>query len=253
MTGALPTVKPPRQVLDSVYAFPPNRETLGGTAYLVTSSIVEKSAQNGRLSDDVTEDLPISTTISTTEAANILIDCPAWNDTYAEFLSQQGGVRWLVITHRGGSSRVKDWQQRLGCEVIVQEQEAYLLPGIDVTEFRDRHPLNPGQYALWTSGHSPGSACVYIPQQGGVLFTGRHLLPNRQGQPVPLRLSKTFHWPRQLRNVQKLRDTFSAETLSHICPGASTGFLRGQPTIEQAYEQLQGLNLDDLQQVPAGP
>ncbi len=162
-------------------------------------------------------------------------------------------MRWLVITHRGGSSRVQEWQQRLGCEVVVQEQEAYLLPGVDVSEFRDRAPLNPGQYVLWTPGHSPGSACVYTPQQGGVLFTGRHLLPNRQGQPVPLRLSKTFHWPRQLRHVQLLRERFTAETLSHICPGASTGFLRGQPTIEQAYAQLQALDLDALRLAPAGP
>ncbi|MEL6248244.1 MAG: MBL fold metallo-hydrolase, partial [Cyanobacteria bacterium J06627_15] len=75
----------------------------------------------------------------------------------------------------------------------------------------------------------------------------------RQGQPVPLRLSKTFHWPRQLRSVQKLLDTFSPETLTHICPGASTGFLRGQPTIEQAYTQLQSLDLAALRQAPAGP
>jgi len=235
------SVKPPRQVLDSIYAFPPNRSTLGGTAYLVTPSIVEKSAEKG------------AGLRTSNPSANLLIDCPAWNEAYADFLLERGGVRWLVVTHRGGSSQVKEWQQRLECEVVVQEQEAYLLPGVEVSEFRDRYSFNPGQYALWTPGHSPGSACVYTPQYGGVLFTGRHLLPNRQGQSVPLRLSKTFHWPRQLRSVQRLQTAFSPETLSHICPGASIGFLRGQATIQQAYDQLQAIDLAGLRQVPAGP
>lgn len=258
MTVAPPSVKPPRSVLDSIYAFPPNRETLGGTAYLLIPSIVENSVGNGQPSSSLRSKATGSSAdtpdpMGNVPMGNVLVDCPAWNETYAEFLRAQGGVRWLVVTHRGGSSRVKEWQQRLGCEVVVQEQEAYLLPGVEVSEFRDRYGLNPGQYALWTPGHSPGSTCVYTPQQGGVLFTGRHLLPNRQRQPVPLRLSKTFHWPRQLRQVQRLRDTFSPETLSHICPGASTGFLRGQPTIERAYEQLQALDLEALRQLPVGP
>lgn len=252
MTEVSVSVKPPRRVLDAIYAFPPNRATLGGTAYLVTSSIVEKSADNGDLSLASNPDVANPDT-SSAVASNVLIDCPAWNETYADFLMAQGGVRWLVVTHRGGSSRVKEWQQRLGCEVVVQEQEAYLLPGVEVHEFRNRTDLNPGQFVLWTPGHSPGSACVYSPEHGGVLFTGRHLLPNRQGQPVPLRRSKTFHWPRQLRSVQRLQETFSAETLSHICPGASVGFLRGQSTIQSAYAQLQVLDFESLQQSPPGP
>lgn len=42
--------KVPRLILEDIYAFPPNREILGGTAYL----IVNKSG-------------------------NILVDCPAWD------------------------------------------------------------------------------------------------------------------------------------------------------------------------------
>lgn len=239
MNTAQLTVKPPRAVLEGVYAFPPNRSTLGGTAYF----IVENAVQNDRLSGGGIAE----------KASNLLIDCPTWTDAYADFMAEQGGVRWLVLTHRGGFSQVKDWQARFDCEVVMQEQEAYLLPGVAVTSFCDRTHLGPDTQVLWTPGHSPGSACVYIPRHGGVLFTGRHLLPNRQGQPVPLRLSKTFHWPRQLRSVQKLLDTFSPETLTHICPGASTGFLRGQPTIERAYTQLQSLDLAALRQAPAGP
>ncbi|MEB3356698.1 MAG: MBL fold metallo-hydrolase [Synechococcales bacterium] len=207
--------KSPRQVLETVFAFPPNRDTLGGTAYLILE-----------------------------EAGNILVDCPAWEAPTQDFLQQQGGVRWLFFTHRGGVGRVRQIQEALDCEVVIQEQEAYLLPGLAVTAFHATHHLSPLSHALWTPGHSPGSACLYHSKYGGVLFSGRHLLPNTQGQPTPLRVAKTFHWFRQLRSVQHLRDQFTPETLRYLCPGANTGFLRGQRIIDQAYDRLTQLDLE---------
>jgi hypothetical protein len=59
-------------------------------------------------------------------------------------------------------------------------------------------------------------------------------------------LAKTFHWPRQLQQVEAIKTRFSAETLAHLCPGASTGFLRGQRTIDRAYDRLQTLDIDAL-------
>jgi glyoxylase-like metal-dependent hydrolase (beta-lactamase superfamily II) len=211
--------KLPRSVFDTVYAFPPNRDTLGGTAYLILE-----------------------------ETGNILIDCPVWDEVNAEFLKKHG-VRWLLITHRGGMGKVKEIQQVLDCEVVIQEQEAYLLPGLKVTGFEQEFRFSPHCQAIWTSGHSPGSACLHCDSDGGILFTGRHLLPNQKGEPVPLRISKTFHWKRQVESVRALGDRFSSATLSHICPGANTGFLRGKRSIERAYEQLAALDLEACLQV----
>jgi hypothetical protein len=70
------------------------------------------------------------------------------------------------------------------------------------------------------------------------------LLPDRQSNPSPLRTAKTFHWKRQIRNVQKLLDRFTPATLQFICPGASMGFLRGKQTIDQAYPKLAQLDLN---------
>ncbi|MFQ3616496.1 MAG: MBL fold metallo-hydrolase [Cyanobacteriota bacterium] len=217
------TTKPPRPVLPEVWAFAPNRDALGGTAYLL-------QAPDG----------------------NLLIDCPAWDDTTRQFLSERGGVRWLALTHRGAIAHVSELYNTYGCKIIIQEQEAYLLPGLPVTPFQQEYEISPTAQVIWTPGHSPGSACVYAPMQGGILFSGRHLLPDRQGNPVPLRLSKTFHWPRQIRSVEKLRDRFSPDTLQHLCPGANLGFLRGQPTITPAYEKLAALDLDALRTQPPG-
>ncbi|MEO0396049.1 MAG: MBL fold metallo-hydrolase [Cyanobacteria bacterium P01_A01_bin.137] len=222
------TTKLPQPVFDNAtaYAFPPNRETLGGTAYLITHTAT---------SDD-----------DSLIRNNILVDCPAWTEANLDFMTHQGGVRWLVITHRGGSSHVRDWQSRFECDVIVQEQEAYLLPQVETQTFHRDMALTPNHRLLWTPGHSPGSACLYSSAHGGILFTGRHILPTRQGGAAPLRVSKTFHWPRQLRHIQHLLDDFTPQTLSHICPGANVGFLRGKRVIDDAYNKLAALDLHQL-------
>ncbi len=215
-----PPKKPPQFVLDNIYAFSPNRDTLGGTAYL----IVEKEG-------------------------NILLDCPAVDEVTCEFLTSQGGVKTLFITHRGAIGKARELQNIFNCDVLIQEQEAYLLPKVKVTTFRTDITLNYGR-AIWTPGHSPGSSCLYYPSNGGILFTGRHLLPNQQGEPVPLRTSKTFQWHWQINSLQLLKESFTPETLSYICPGANIGFLRGKKAIANAYEQLAILDLETLKNSP---
>jgi glyoxylase-like metal-dependent hydrolase (beta-lactamase superfamily II) len=198
-----PATKPPMEILPGIFAFPPNRDTLGGTAYLIRSP-----------------------------AGNILIDSPAWNDVNQQFITDLGGVKSLAITHRGGIGATTTIAAALDCEVIIQEQEAYLLPQLKVTTFQDKFDIKDSIHAIWTSGHSPGSACIYCAGSNGVLFTGRHLLPDPLGAAVPLRTAKTFHWKRQLRSVEAIWARFpSQDPLAHICPGANTGLLRGKGSI----------------------
>jgi glyoxylase-like metal-dependent hydrolase (beta-lactamase superfamily II) len=209
--------KQPQVVFENVWAFPPNRHTLGGTAYLIVEN-----------------------------QGNILVDCPANDPAILDFLAQRGGIRWLFLTHRGGRGEVKAMQQHFNFPVVVQEQEAYLLPDCKITAFAQELKLTPEISLLWTPGHSPGSSCLYYSGWGGILFSGRHLLPNAQGEVTPLRTAKTFHWPRQLKSARLILDAFCPQTLSHICPGANTGFLRGQRTMGDAYQQLAQLDLDLL-------
>lgn len=201
--------KQPLAIFEKIYGFSPNRDTLGGTAYL----IVENSG-------------------------NILIDAPPWTETPQQFIQELGGLQWLVITHRGGIGKAREIQNATGCQILCQEQEAYLLPEASVISFAEEFSLTPEITVIWTPGHSPGSSCVYTSEYGGVLFSGRHLLPDAQGQPVPLRMAKTFHWPRQIASVRLLLDRFTPETWQWICPGASIGLLRGKLAIAQAYEKI---------------
>jgi glyoxylase-like metal-dependent hydrolase (beta-lactamase superfamily II) len=214
---SLATPKPPRPVFKTIFAFPPNRDTLGGAAYLIVEN-----------------------------AGNVLIDCPAWNDANEQFLREQGGVSFLVLTHRGGIGKAQKVQEAMGCKILVQEQEAYLLSGLEVMTFQQELTLDSSCCIIWTPGHTPGSCCLYYSGEGGVLFSGRHLLPNQNGDPVPLRTSKTFHWRRQIQSVKNLIARFTPETLNYICPGASTGALRGKGAIAQAYPRLVQLDLTTL-------
>lgn len=221
ITASLGNAKAPRPLVPGIFAFAPNRDTLGGTSYL----IVDKSG-------------------------NILLDCPALNEANQEFIQSQGGVNSLVISHRGGIGKnVLSMQQILNCSVIVQEQEAYLLPEVEVRSFGDRLSLRDDLELIWTPGHSPGSSCLYWQQHGGILFTGRHLLPKSPTEIAPLRTAKTFHWWRQLDSIAKLRDRFSPATLQYILPGANTGYLRGTGCITNAYEKLQALDLAALRSI----
>ncbi|MFO7032502.1 MBL fold metallo-hydrolase [Limnospira fusiformis CCALA 023] len=203
------TTKPPKPIFETIYGFSPNRDTLGGTAYL----IVENSG-------------------------NILIDAPPWTETEQQFIQEQGSLQWLVITHRGAMGKAREIQKATGCRILCQEQETYLLPEAEVISFEREFSLTPEMTVIWTPGHSPGSSCVYTSQYGGILFSGRHLLPDAKGKPVPLRTAKTFHWSRQLRSVGVLLDRFTPETLQWICPGASIGLLRGKLAIAQGYHQI---------------
>lgn len=217
MTQQSSTSKQPRPVLENIFAFPPNRDTLGATAYFIVENQM-----------------------------NILVDSPAWDEANQAFLRSLGGVHWLFLTHRGAIGKAKEIQQAMSCNIVIQEQEAYLLPGLSLTPFSQEWGLSDHCQGIWTPGHSPGSSCLYYAGCGGVLFTGRHLLPNQQGVPTPLRTAKTFHWPRQIQSVQLLIDRFSPETLQYICPAANTGLLRGKRAIAQAYEQLASLDLATL-------
>jgi glyoxylase-like metal-dependent hydrolase (beta-lactamase superfamily II) len=213
------------QILPTVYSFRPNRQTLGGTAYL----ILRQDAETGK-------------------PANVLVDCPAIAPSDLDEIERLGGVKWLVLTHRtamgppaASTGPAAQLQERFGSEVIVQEQEAYLLPHLAVTSFGDSLLLTPDLQLIWTPGHTPGSSCLFYAKEGGVLFTGRHLLPDGEGGVAPLHQPKTFHWPRQLRSTLALRDRISAPAPAWICPGANVGQLRGQKMVGGARDQLECL------------
>lgn len=239
--GAVPLEegRPPRVVLPGLWLFPPSRDSQGGSSWLWEC-----------------------------EAFDLLIDCPALTQATLEFLMQRAGARqgggapgtppgWIVLTSRVGHGRCLRLQRLLGWPLLVQEQEAYLLPGADpLVPFAEEHQLAEGLRLLWTPGPSPG-ACVLHGRGAAVggedgLFCGRLLAPVAPGRLAPLRSRRTFHWPRQLASLERLRGWLPADSPQWIASGAGLGALRGEKLVPHGARQLAQLDLSALARMPPG-
>ena len=202
MTMALEAGRPPQQLRPDLWLFPPNRDCQGGSSWWLEHA-----------------DEPV------------LIDCPPLTQATLEALEQLGAGRnpWILLTSREGHGRLRRLQERFGWPVLVQEQEAYLLPGVQpMHTFAEEHSTATGLRLLWTPGPTPGSCVVFAPSPANLLFCGRLLTPLSAGRLGPLRHGRTFHWPRQLRSLENLRDWLPSEASPELASGAGLGALRGE-------------------------
>jgi glyoxylase-like metal-dependent hydrolase (beta-lactamase superfamily II) len=219
-----PQGRPPRQVREDLWLFAPNRDTQGGSAWWLACG-----------------------------SGGVLIDVPAFQQANLDFLKARG-AGCIVLTGRDGHGRVRRFQEALGWPVHVQEQEAYLLPGL-----RDLHPfgatlaLEPGLSGLWTPGPTPGAAVLLASthQAGGsLLFCGRLLSPMAPGMLAPLRTRRSFHWHRWLRSLEQLRAWLPPQAPEALASGAGLGALRGEHLVPSGRAVLETLDLAALAHQP---
>ena len=213
--------RPPRQVADQLWLFAPNRDSQGGSAWWL-------------------------------ESAGLLIDCPAFHEANLAFLRQRPAGR-IVLTSREGHGRVRRFQEALGWPVLVQEQEAYLLPGVQQLQpFGAECDLGSAVQLRWTPGPTPG-ASVLLARAEGLLFCGRLLSPLAPGLAAPLRTSRSFHWGRWLRSLEQLKAWLPAEAPTWLASGAGLGALRGDKLVPEGRRVIEALDLPTLAAQPAGP
>ena len=201
MTTALESGRPPQQLRDDLWLFPPNRDCQGGSSWWLEA-----------------------------DPEPVLIDCPPLTDATLTALSRLAGSRTprILLTSREGHGRLRRLQERFGWPVLVQEQEAYLLPNVaPLHTFAEEHSTSSGLRLLWTPGPTPGSCVVHAPS-ADLLFCGRLLTPLGPGQLGPLRHGRTFHWPRQLGSLQRLRGWIPSDARPQLASGAGLGALRGE-------------------------
>jgi len=201
MTSVLESGRPPQQIHPSLWLFPPNRDCRGGSSWWLNC-----------------------------DPEPVLIDCPPLTEASISALRDLAGDRpaRILLTSREGHGRVRRLQERLGWPVLVQEQEAYLLPGVTPLEtFSTTHTTAAGLRLLWTPGPSPGSCVVHAPAPWELLFCGRLLIPVAVGRLAPLRHRRTFHWPRQRQSLEELRRWLPADSSPALASGAGLGALRG--------------------------
>ena len=201
MTSSLEPGRPPLQIRPDLWVFPPNRDCRGGSSWWL----------------DVGPE-------------PVLIDCPPLSEaTFAALRDlSQGRCARILLTSREGHGRLRRLQERMPWPVLVQEQEAYLLPGVQQLEtFSEETVTRSGLRLLWTPGPTPGHAVVHAPEPVNVLFCGRLLVPCDKDQLAPLQHRRTFHWPRQQRSLHRLRHWLPPEASPELASGAGLGALRG--------------------------
>ncbi|MCS5691233.1 MBL fold metallo-hydrolase [Cyanobium sp. FGCU-6] len=210
--------RPPQPVAPGLWLFAPNRDTAGGSSWLLDA-----------------------------DQGPVLVDVPALTQAHLTFLAQRPQGR-IVLTGRDGHGRCRRLQEALGWPVLVQEQEAYLLPGMAALEtFADEHRPAPGLALLWTPGPGPGSCVLHARTAAiDVLFCGRLLLPVGPGRLAPLPQRRTFHWPRLLRSIERLRRWLPAGSPHGIATGGGLGALRGEKLVDNGEALLASLDLAAL-------
>jgi glyoxylase-like metal-dependent hydrolase (beta-lactamase superfamily II) len=223
-------------VLPGLWLFAPNRDSEGGSAWWLEHPAL-----------DLLIDVPALT------AANLAFLRERWARPAAARPGAAAGPPWIVLTGRHGHGRCRRLQQALGWPVLVQEQEAYLLPGVEaLAAFGADHDLAEGVRLLWTPGPSPGACVLHARAEGGVdgLFCGRLLVPLAPARLGPLRSRRTFHWPRQLRSLARLRQWLPPGSPAWIATAAGLGALRGAKVVTGGGA---GLDLEALLESPQEP
>jgi len=204
--------RPPQPVQAGLWAFAPNRDCLGGTAWWLEHA-------DGAL----------------------LVDCPAFSAANLAFLRGRPPGQ-LLLTSREGHGRSRRFQEALGWPVLVQEQEAYLLPGVQQLQtFDDELALSPDLRLLWTPGPTPGSCVLHAGGAVDVLFCGRLLSPTGPGAAAPLPTARSFHWGRWQRSLKKLKAWLPQGSPRWIASGAGLGALAGEKLIGPGRPLLDGL------------
>jgi hypothetical protein len=211
--------RPPREVGPGLWLFPPNPLTHGGSSWFLE-----------------------------TRGGGVLVDTPPDSEATFAFLEAraQASPGWIVLLGRDGHGSCRRVQERMGWPVLVQEQEAYLLPGVrDLQSFGADHQLAEGLALLWTPGPSPGAAVLHA--CGGVagavdgLFCGRLLVPVAPQTLAPLLSPRGFHGPRQRRSVARLLRWLPPGSPAWIASGAALGGLAGEALVRDGASLLERL------------
>ena len=220
---SLPAGHSPQEVAEGLWVFAANRESRGTVAWLLR-----------------------------TRTGPVLVDVPDITQANLALLSGQGDGR-IVVTHRTAHGALRRLAQRLGWEVWIQEQEAYLLPTMALQTFCQEQTLGHDLALYWTPGPTPGSCCLLWRGGRSVLFCGRLLQPQANGGVAPVRTAHTFHWDRLLASLTRLRQWLGPDEPGRIACSTGLVHLHGAALVDQGASALAALKPETLQAAGPGP
>jgi len=110
---------------------------------------------------------------------NIMIDTPRYNTKLASSIEAEGGISFLILTHRDDVADHNKWKDRFpNLERIIHRSDVYPITEdceIKLQGSGQWHP-DPSITIIHTPGHTAGSLCIEVAtMKDTVLFTGDHI------------------------------------------------------------------------------
>jgi glyoxylase-like metal-dependent hydrolase (beta-lactamase superfamily II)/ferredoxin len=138
------------------------------------------------------------------DGGNVLIDSPRFATQLVKRITEMGGVRQMLLTHRDDVADHKRFKQKFGCERIMHGDDGAERLGVErVLAGEQEVQLGPDLVAIPTPGHTRGH--VVFLYRNKFLFTGDHLAwsPRRQTLTA-FRSVAWYSWRRQTESMAKL-------------------------------------------------
>lgn len=148
-------------------------------------------------------------------AGNVLIDVPRFTAPLVRRLEQQGGVRWLFLTHRDDVDGHAQFAAHFGCERLLHRGDhGAATAGVERLLDGDAPiELDDDLVALPTPGHTRGSTCLLARTPAGadpaiappLLFSGDHLAwDDATARPYGFRDACWHSWPQLIESTRRL-------------------------------------------------
>lgn len=141
---------------------------------------------------------------------NWLIDAPRFVEHLARRLEEEGGIRYIFLTHRDDVADASLYAARFGAQRIIHRLELAAQPDAErVMEGFEPIELAPGFLAIPTPGHTRGHSVLLAGER--LLFSGDHIWWSRhRGRLNASRDVCWYSWREQVRSVRRL-ESYSFE------------------------------------------
>jgi len=148
-------------------------------------------------------------------AGNWLVDSPRFVEHLARRFADQGGIRFIFLTHRDDVADASKWAERFGATRIIHRFELAAQPEAEqVIEGRLPIRLSPEFVAIPTPGHTRGHCALLYRDE--FLFSGDHLWWSRVRGRLTASRDVCWHsWREQVDSVRLLQE----HTFEWVLPG----------------------------------
>lgn len=136
---------------------------------------------------------------------NWLIDSPKWMPHLRDRFREEGGLRYIFLTHRDDVADADRYAQEFGAERIIHRYELSAQPNAErIVDGYEPIQFAPDFLIIPVPGHTKGS-CVLL-YKNEALFTGDHLWWSRNRNGLWASRSVSWYsWIEQVESVKLLQ------------------------------------------------